>query len=86
VSLSVKALIVAGALFNAVCFLFVAILNVIIRPYGGGYLAVLTSLYPGYRPEEGPISIIIGVLYALATGAVAGGLFGWLYNSLLKRR
>jgi hypothetical protein len=46
---------------------------------------MLTSLSPGYRPEEGPISIIVGTLYALTTGAVAGAIFGWLYNSLIKR-
>jgi hypothetical protein len=85
VRLSVKALAIAGALFKAIFFLFVSILNLIVRPYGGGYISMLSSLYPGYRPEEGPISIAIGVLYALITGAVAGALFGWLYNSIARR-
>ena len=47
---------------------------------------ILTSLYPGYHPEAGPISIIIGTLYALVAGAIAGGLFGWLYNTFVIDR
>ena len=53
--LSIKALIIAGALFKTVCFLFISVLNLLLRPYGGAYLAMLTSLYPGYDPVSGPI-------------------------------
>jgi hypothetical protein len=85
VKLSVRAFIIAGALFKAVCFLFVAIMNIIVRPYGGAYLAMLTSLYPGYHPEAGPVSFLIGTLYALVTGALAGALLAWLYNTFVQR-
>ncbi len=75
--LSLKSLIVAGALFQALSFLFVALLNVILPPpYGGAWLAVLTSLYLAYHPETGPVSFIIGTSYALISGAVAGAIFG----------
>jgi hypothetical protein len=83
--LSIKAFTIAAALFQALGFLFVSLLNVILPPYGGAWLAVLTSLYPGYRPEMGPASIIIGVLYALLAGGVAGALFAWLYNRFADR-
>jgi hypothetical protein len=78
--LSIKALIIAGALFKAVCFLAISVLNLILRPYGGAYLAMLTSLYPGYDPVSGPLGIIVGTLYSLLAGGLAGLLFGWLYN------
>ncbi|MGH7927779.1 MAG: hypothetical protein ACREQV_08295 [Candidatus Binatia bacterium] len=78
--LSVKALTTAVALFEAISFLFVALMNLILRPYGGAHLAMLTSLYPGYDPAAGPFSIILGTLYALIAGAVAGALLAWLYN------
>ncbi|HEU4342405.1 MAG TPA: hypothetical protein VFU31_12610 [Candidatus Binatia bacterium] len=78
--LSVKALILAGALGKALSFLFVALLNVIWPPYGGAYLGMMTSVYPGYRPETGPLSVVIGLLYAFAAGGFAGAIFGWLYN------
>lgn len=71
---------IACALVEALSFFFVALLNLVSPPYGGALLALLMSVYPGYDPTAGPISIIIGTLYALVCGAIAGALFGWLYN------
>ena len=48
--LSVKSLVIAAALLTALCFLFVSLLNLILPPYGGAFLALLTSLYVGYDP------------------------------------
>jgi hypothetical protein len=78
--LSVKSLIIAGALFKGLGFLFISVLNIIWRPYGGAYLAMMSSLYPYYDPAAVPASILLGTLYAVISGAVAGGVFGWLYN------
>jgi hypothetical protein len=78
--LSVKALAIAMALVSALCFLFIALMNVLLPPYGGRLLVILTSLYIGYDPMTGPISIIIGALYALLGGAITGALIAWLYN------
>ena len=79
--LSLKSMIIAGALFKAVVFLFISLLNLVLRPYGGAYIAMLTSLYPGYDPLSVPLGIIVGTFYSLIAGALAGLLFGWLYNS-----
>ena len=78
--LSLKALIVAAAVVKALSFLFVSLMNLIFPPYGGAFLAMMTSLYLGYDPTTGPISILVGTLYALLGGAVAGAIFGWIYN------
>ena len=79
--LSLRSLIIAGALFNAICFLVVALLNLLLPPYGGKYLEMLTTFYIGYHPETGPLSIVIGILYALLAGGLEGGLFALLYNA-----
>ena len=78
-------MIIAGALFKAVVFLFISLLNLVLRPYGGAYLAMLTSLYPSYDPLSIPLGIIVGMLYSLIAGALAGLLFGWLYNLFADR-
>ena len=83
--LSVKSLVIAAALLKALCFLFVSLLNLVLPPYGGAFLALLTSVYLGYDPTAGPISVLVGTLYSLITGAVAGALFGWLYNSFVEK-
>ena len=78
-------MVLAGALFKGMSFLFVALMNIVMRPYGGAYLALLTSLYPGYDPVSGPLGIIVGTFYSLLTGAIAGLLFGWLYNFFAEK-
>ena len=79
VILSLKAMIIAGALFKAAVFLFISLMNLVLRPYGGAYLMILNSLYPGYDPVS-PSGVIVGTLYSLLAGALGGLLFGWLYN------
>jgi hypothetical protein len=83
--LSLKSMVIAGALFKAIAFLLVTLLNLVLRPYGGAYLAMLISLYPGYDPLSGPIGIVIGTFYSLLVGALAGLLFGSLYNFFARR-
>ena len=83
--LSLRAMIIAGALFKAAGFLFVSLMNLVFRPYGGAYLALLTSIYPGYDPVTGPPGILVGTFYSLLAGALAGFLFGWLYNFLATK-
>jgi len=78
-------MIVAGALFKAAGFLFVSLMNLVFRPYGGAYLALLTSIYPSYDPVSGLLGIFVGTFYSLLAGALAGLLFGWLYNFLAPR-
>jgi len=85
VRLSLRSLIIAVALFNAICFLFVALMNLLLPPYGGKYLEMVTTFYIGYHPETGPISIVLGTLYALIAGALEGELLGLLYNAFVEK-
>ena len=83
--LSVKALVIAAALIKAIGFLFVVLMNLILPPYGGQFLLLLSSVYWLYDPSAGPISVLVGTLYSLLAGGVAGALFGWLYNFFVDR-
>ena len=78
-------MIIAGALLKAAGFLFVSLMNLVFRPYGGAYLALLTSIYPGYDPVSGPLGILVGTFYSLVAGALTGLLFGWLYNFFTEK-
>ena len=83
--LSIKALALAAAILKTIVFLFVALMNLILPPYGGAFLAMLNSVYLGYDPTTGPFSMIIGVLYSLIAGGIAGAVFGWIYNRFADR-
>ncbi len=79
-SLSIKALAIAGAVFTGGSFLLVGMLNLIFPGYGIGLLELGASIYPGYHGAGGFGSVIVVTLYGLIDGAIAGALFAWLYN------
>ena len=69
-----------GLLWAGVVFL-VALLNRFWPSYGGAFLNLASSIYPGFHPG-GMRAGIVGTLYALLDGAVCGFLVAWLYNKL----
>jgi 4-hydroxybenzoate polyprenyltransferase len=79
--LSVKSLTLTAAVLWSLCFVSVAFFNHFWPPYGRAFLDVMSSIYPGYKPEGTPGSVIIGTAYAFVDGAVGGALFSWLYNA-----
>jgi hypothetical protein len=83
--LSLGSLALASALFWALTFLFVGVVNYVRPPYGLAFLEVMSSLYPGYKPLGSPNSIIVGTLYAFVDGGVAGAIFAWFYNIFTGR-
>ena len=84
-SLSIKALAIAGAVFTGGSFLLVGILNLILPGYGAGFLELGASIYPGYQGAGGFGSVIVVTLYGLLDGAVAGTILAWLYNVVVRR-
>jgi hypothetical protein len=78
----VIALAVTAGVFWSAAILVVALANLIWPGYGGAFLDLVASIYPGYHPGQGVGSIITATLYGLADGFIAGAIFGWLYNLL----
>lgn len=83
--LSVKGLTIAGAIFGGGMLFLIGIADLIFGGYGVAMLQVADSVYPGYTYGGGFWSVIVGTLYAALDGAVAGALFGWLYNLFVPR-
>lgn len=82
---NVTALTLAVGLFWGTAIFLVALANLIWPGYGRAFLDIAASIYPGYHPGSGLGSVISGTLYALVDGAIAGAVFGWLYNVLSRR-
>jgi len=83
--LSVTALALTVGLFWGAAVLIVALANLIWPGYGGAFLELIASIYPGYDPSSGIGSVITGTLYGLVDGAIGGAIFAWLYNLLARR-
>lgn len=83
--LHTSAVSLAAALMWGGAVLLVAVLNLLVPPYGGTFLQLVASIYPGYHPGMGAGSVLIGTLWALLDGAVGGAIFAWLYNLFAGR-
>ena len=83
--INVIALSITAALLWGTTIFIVASANSIWPSYGGAFLELAASIYSGYDPGPGIGSIIIGTLYGLVDGVIAGAVFGWLYNFLSRK-
>ena len=61
------------------------LVNLIWPGYGQAFLEVMASLYPGYRATASLGQVIVGTVYGVLDGAVAGVVFAWLYNFCASR-
>lgn len=82
--ISIKAFTITVAIFWGGAFFLILIANAISPDYGKPFLEMMDSLYPGYKFERTFFEIVVGTLYALLDGAIAGLVFGWLYNTFSK--
>lgn len=82
--LNVKAMAFAFALLWGILAMFlVGLANLIWPEYGRAFLELTASLYPGYKATASFGQVVIGTLYGLLDGAIAGAVFAWLYNLLV---
>jgi hypothetical protein len=80
--LSIKKFAFTCSIIWGLAILIVSVSNLIWPTYGGVFLTVVASIYPGYEPMQGVSSIIVGTLYAIVDAGIGGAVFAWLYNSL----
>jgi ABC-type phosphate transport system permease subunit len=83
--LNIIALSVTAGLFWGAAIFIVAVAHAIWPGYGGAFLEFAASIYSGYDPGPGIGSIIVGTLYGMVDGAIAGAVFAWLYNYLARK-
>lgn len=83
--LSIKGLTLAGGIMWALGILVVGILNIIFSEYGGEFLKLMASVYPGYKASGEIVDVIVGTLYAWLDGAAAGFIFALLYNAFIGK-
>lgn len=82
--LDVRALAIAGALLWGGAMLVVGLAHFVWPGYGGAFLELMASVYPGYHGPAGIGSVLVGTLYGAVDGGLAGLVLGWLYNRLAR--
>jgi hypothetical protein len=78
--LSIKGVAIAAGLLWGGGILFLGLINLANPSYGMSLLQALSSVYPWFHASRTFGDVVIGTIDALVDGAVAGFLFGWLYN------
>lgn len=78
--LDIKGMAITLGLVWGAAVLLVGIANLIWPNYGQAFLELVASIYPGYTAGPSVGQLIVGTLYGLVDGAVAGAVIAWLYN------
>ena len=81
--LSIKGAAIAGGLLwgGAFCSRGCSIWPTPVRE---AFLQVMSSIYPGFHSSHTFVDVIVGTLYGIVDGALAGLIFAWLYNGFSR--
>lgn len=82
--LDTRALTWTGALLWGGALLLVGLANLVWEGYGGAFLEVMASVYPGYGGPAGAGSVLVAALYGAVDGALAGFFVAWIYNLFVR--
>jgi hypothetical protein len=78
--LSAKALALAFGFLWGGAMLCVGIVNMAAPGYGVDCLKTMSSVYPGFHASRSVLDLLVGAVYGMVDGGIAGLLTGWLYN------
>lgn len=82
--LNPRALACALGLTWGAAILLTSLAHIVWPGYGGAFLELAASLYPGFH-VGGFGQAIVGTLYGALDGAVGGLIVAWLYNMALPQ-
>jgi hypothetical protein len=78
---SVKAITLSSAILWGFAMLFVGLIHMAAPSYGGDFLRIMSSVYPGADTAPTLGRVLLGTAYGFVDGAFAGAIFGWLYGA-----
>lgn len=77
---STKAVTWAAAILGGLCMLIVGLINLADPSYGGEFLRMMSSIYPGADSARTIGKVLLGTVYGLVDGAISGFIFMMLYR------
>lgn len=77
----VRALTWTAAVLWAAYMLIVGLINLVDPRYGGEFLRMMSSVYPGADTTRTLGRVLLGTVYGFVDGAIAGWLFGLLVQA-----
>ena len=83
--MSVRGLALAFGLLWAGGIAFAGLVHLAVPSYGTAYLALASSIYPGFHGGRSFGDVLVGTAWGLADGAGGALIFGWIYNLFAGR-
>jgi hypothetical protein len=83
--LSATAMALTMAALWGGCILLVGLMNLASPSYGSNFLALASSVYPGFHDSRTVGDLLVGTGYGIVDGGIGGFVFGWLYNVFAGR-
>jgi hypothetical protein len=83
--LSAKAMALALGLLWGGGVAVAALVHLVNPSYGGAFLDVVSSIYPGFHGARSLGDALLGTAYGLIDGSVGGFIFASLYNLFAGR-
>ncbi|HUO32078.1 MAG TPA: hypothetical protein VMU80_22860, partial [Bryobacteraceae bacterium] len=77
---SLRAIAFSSAVLWGFAMLFVGLIHMAAPSYGGEFLRMMSSVYPGADTAPNLGRVLLGTIYGLVDGAIAGYIFGLLYR------
>lgn len=84
--LSLRAMVMAGAILWGGAILLVGLINFFDPNYGVNFLQMTRSVYPWFHSTHALGNVLIGTIDGIVDGAIAALLFAWLYNIFARER
>lgn len=84
--LSVKGMAIAAGLLWGTAILCVGLIHMADPGYGGNFLQMTSSVYPGFHSAGTAEGLAIGTIEGLIDGAITGFLLALLYNAFTAVR
>ena len=83
--LDIRAMAISvGLIWGILAMLLLGLANIVWPGYGQPFLNAMASIYPGYTATASFSQVLIGTLYGLVDGTIAGAVFAWIYNRFVK--
>jgi len=79
--LSLKAVTLSASILWGLAVLFVGLVHMADPAYGTEFLRMISSVYPGADTAPTLGRVLLGTVYGLVDGAIAGYIFGLLYRA-----
>lgn len=81
--LSLRAVALTAGLMWAACVLLVGLVHLADPRYGGEFIDVMSSLYPGLHFMHRWQNVVAATIYGFIDGAISGLIFAWIYDRLV---